>query len=159
MHAFEQIDSNGGTNKFFFSSLTMSLGLFSLSDGYIILNEFLSLKSSKAMPDELNPFVQPNPEAGRLHFRLMDTAQQGAVAWSDFALLYSCKLIVAKNKVSGVFNGSLSREMLLSGRTGGQIDRERVSRGQNLVRERSTARPRSGIAWLHKKDIFSSCLR
>lgn len=30
----------------------------------------------------------------------MDTAQKGVVAWSDFALFYSCKLIAAKDKVS-----------------------------------------------------------
>ena len=158
MHAFEHIDSDGGTNKFFFCSMTTSL-TFSLSDGYIVLNEFLSLKSNKTMPDEWNLFVQPNREAGRLHFRLMDTAQQGIVAWSDFVRLYGCKLIVTRNRVSDVFNCSFSRDVRRSDWTGEQIDRERVSRGQNLVCQRSTTKHRSWIAWLHNKDLFSSCLR
>jgi hypothetical protein len=29
----------------------------------------------------------------------MDTTQNGVVAWSDFVLFYSCKLIAAKDKV------------------------------------------------------------
>lgn len=35
----------------------------------------------------------------KTHFNLMDSGQKGTVAWWDFALFYSCKLIATKNKV------------------------------------------------------------
>jgi len=33
----------------------------------------------------------------------MDSKQQGVIAWSDFSLFYSCKLIAAKDKVNYLF--------------------------------------------------------
>ncbi|UJR38359.1 hypothetical protein I4U23_031029 [Adineta vaga] len=79
IHAFDQIDKN--------------------RDGYIILDEFLSLQTNKSIPDGLELFVQHNQELGKRYFSLMDSAQTGVVAWSDFVLLYSCKLISAKDKI------------------------------------------------------------
>ena len=52
------------------------------------------------MPDGLELFVQHNSDFGKKYFNLMDTAQNGVVAWSDFVLLYSCKLIAGKDKVN-----------------------------------------------------------
>jgi hypothetical protein len=40
---------------------------------------------------------------GRKLFSSMDLKQQGVVAWSDFSLFYSCKLIAVKDKVNYLF--------------------------------------------------------
>ncbi|CAF1315124.1 unnamed protein product [Adineta ricciae] len=79
IHAFDQLDKN--------------------RDGYIILEEFLSFQSNKSIPEGLELFVQHNHETGRRYFALMDCGQRGVVAWSDFVLLYACKLICAKDKI------------------------------------------------------------
>jgi len=34
----------------------------------------------------------------------MDSKQKGVIAWSDFALFYSCKLIAVKDKVMRFFH-------------------------------------------------------
>ncbi|CAF1126597.1 unnamed protein product [Rotaria sordida] len=78
IQAFEQIDTN--------------------KDGYIILEEYLSLKSNKIKSNDLELFIQHNHDLGKKYFSLMDSTQQGVVCWSDFALFYSCKLIAAKDK-------------------------------------------------------------
>jgi len=80
INAFEQIDRD--------------------KDGYIVLEEFLSFQSNKNISDGLELFVQYNHEIGRKIFSSMDSKQQGVVAWSDFSLFYSCKLIAVKDKVN-----------------------------------------------------------
>jgi hypothetical protein len=52
------------------------------------------------MPDGLELFVQHNYDLAKRYFSLMDSRQKGVVAWSDFVLLYSCKLIAVKDKVN-----------------------------------------------------------
>lgn len=74
--------------------------LRSLLDGLIILDEYLSLDEESRLPSGFELFIQRNPELGKSYYRLMDTRNSGAISWSDFAAFYSCKLIVAKNKVS-----------------------------------------------------------
>ncbi|CAF1236487.1 unnamed protein product [Adineta steineri] len=79
MNAFDQIDRD--------------------RDGYIVLEEFLSLKANKTGSDGLESFIQHNQDLGKKYFSLMDPIQQGAVAWSDFIRLYSCKVIAAKDRI------------------------------------------------------------
>jgi hypothetical protein len=74
-------------------------------DGYIILDEYLSLQSNKKLADGLELFIQHSYGLGKFYFGLMDSTQKGVVAWSDFVLFYSCKLIVAKTKVNIFFVG------------------------------------------------------
>jgi hypothetical protein len=50
--------------------------------------------------DSFNLFPPNNDDLGKSHFNVMDFRQEGAVAWWDFALFYSCKLIAQKNKVN-----------------------------------------------------------
>ncbi|CAF2669786.1 unnamed protein product [Rotaria sp. Silwood2] len=78
IQAFEQIDAN--------------------KDGYIILEEYLSLKSNKRKSVDFELFIQRNHELGKKYFSLMDSTQQGIICWSDFALFYSCKFIAAKDQ-------------------------------------------------------------
>ena len=73
-------------------------------DGFISMDDFLAYCSSGKMMDSFNLFTHDDHELEKKHFSLMDIKQQGAVAWSDFALFYSCKLIAAKNKVKTLFN-------------------------------------------------------
>ena len=68
-------------------------------DGFIIMDEFLTFCASGKMTDSHNLFTNDDQELEKKHFTLMDIKQKGAVAWSDFALFYSSKLIAAKNKV------------------------------------------------------------
>ncbi|CAF1154373.1 unnamed protein product [Rotaria sordida] len=68
------------------------------NDGYIILDEFVAFCSKKKIKDNVSLFPHNNEDMERLHFYLMDSRKKGAVAWSDFAHFYSCKLIAAKNK-------------------------------------------------------------
>lgn len=57
------------------------------------------MDESCRLPEGFEMFIQNNPELGRTFYRLMDTRNSGAISWSEFAAFYSCKLIVAKNKV------------------------------------------------------------
>jgi hypothetical protein len=41
----------------------------------------------------------------------MDSKQKGVVAWSDFALFYSCKLIAVKDKVMRFFSFSKTKKI------------------------------------------------
>jgi hypothetical protein len=61
--------------------------------------EFCSNIKIMNLMDVYNLFTSNNEDLERLHFNLMDSRQKGAVAWCDFALFYSSKLIAAKNKV------------------------------------------------------------
>lgn len=72
-------------------------------DGYIILENFLEFCSSGKIADNFNLFSSTDTDLEKLHFNLMDSRQTGAVAWWDFALFYSCKLIAAKSKVKYLF--------------------------------------------------------
>jgi Ca2+-binding EF-hand superfamily protein len=83
MHAFEQIDRD--------------------KDGYIILEEFLSLKPNRTISNGLELFIQYNRDLGKQLFSLMDSRQKGVVTWGDFALFYSCKLIAVKDQVNHFF--------------------------------------------------------
>ena len=69
-------------------------------DGYIVLDDFLTFCSKGKMTDSFNLFTQNNQDLEKLHFTLMDSRRKGAVAWSDFALFFSCKIIATKNKVN-----------------------------------------------------------
>lgn len=66
-------------------------------DGYIVLEEFLSNRNSHA---GLELFIQYNADVGRRVFSLMDVSRKGVVTWTDFALFYSCKLMIVKNQVN-----------------------------------------------------------
>ena len=79
MYAFEQIDRDG--------------------DGYIVLEEFLSLQSNKRDLNGLEFFTESNSIFGKTIFSLMDSSKRGVIAWSDFALFYTCKLVATKDKV------------------------------------------------------------
>jgi Ca2+-binding EF-hand superfamily protein len=76
IHVFEQIDRD--------------------NDGYIVLEEFVSLQSNKSISDR---FLQYNSDSARKLFSLIDSTQKGAIAWSDFIWYYSCKLSALKDKV------------------------------------------------------------
>ncbi|CAF1277786.1 unnamed protein product [Rotaria magnacalcarata] len=79
MQAFELIDTN--------------------QDGYITFEEFLSLQLNTTISADFHVFIQNNVALAKKYFSLMDSTQQGVIAWSDFALLYSCKIIAAKDKI------------------------------------------------------------
>ncbi|CAF3348328.1 unnamed protein product [Rotaria socialis] len=79
MQAFELIDTN--------------------QDGYITFEEFLSLQLNTTISADFHAFIQNNVALAKIYFSLMDSTQQGVIAWSDFALLYSCKIIAAKDKI------------------------------------------------------------
>ncbi len=96
IHAYDLIDRNKGEKN---ENLQIK-SIFSLLDGYIVLDEFLLLQYDKTMPDGLELFVQHNYDLAKRYFSLMDSRQKGVVAWSDFVLLYSCKLIAVKDKVN-----------------------------------------------------------
>jgi hypothetical protein len=66
------------------------------------MDTFLEFCLSGKVMDNFDLFSQ-NKELEKKHFNLMDLQQKGTVAWSDFALFYSCKLIAAKNKVKNHF--------------------------------------------------------
>lgn len=68
-------------------------------DGYIVLEEFLSFQTHRNTPEGLELFIQSNPDFGKRLFSLIDSSRKGALAWTDFALFYSCKLMVVKNQV------------------------------------------------------------
>jgi hypothetical protein len=81
-------------------------------DGFIIMEDFLAFCTSGKMTDSFSLFTQDSDELEKNHFSLMDTKQKGAVAWSDFALFYTCKIIASKNKVNIQFNKSIFVYML-----------------------------------------------
>jgi len=64
------------------------------------MENFLEFCSNGRIVDSFNLFPPNNDDLGKSHFNLMDSRQEGAVAWWDFALFYSCKLIAQKNKVN-----------------------------------------------------------
>jgi hypothetical protein len=99
MQAFDFIDRNGGEKTSVKRSRCERHVFFLVEDGFIILNEFLSFEPNKQFSSGFELFVQFNRDLGRIFFRAMDVNQEGAVGWSDFALFYSCKLIISKNKV------------------------------------------------------------
>jgi hypothetical protein len=72
-------------------------------DGYMILENFLEFCTSGLMSHSFNLFNKNNDDLEKAHFNLMDTKQKGTVAWVDFALFYSSKLIARKNKVKNFF--------------------------------------------------------
>jgi len=68
-------------------------------DGYITLDEFLSLKPNQSHRNSLALFTQYNIDSSKKIFVVMDSAQKGVVPWSDFVLFYTCKLLATKDKV------------------------------------------------------------
>ncbi|CAF0784245.1 unnamed protein product [Didymodactylos carnosus] len=69
-------------------------------DGYITLGEFLSRKRAMTTTptDSLDDFIRQNIDHDKLHFRIMDRSNTGVLAWSDFVLFYTAKLLAKKNK-------------------------------------------------------------
>ncbi len=98
IHVFDQIDVNKGSIEKKNTKSRELIGCFINLDGYIIMDTFLEFCSGGKLIDNFNLFSQ-NEDLEKKHFYLMDIQQKGAVAWSNFALFYSCKLIAAKNKV------------------------------------------------------------
>lgn len=108
-------------------------------DGLIILDEYLSIDENESLPSGFELFIQHNPELGRQYFRLMDTRQTGAISWSDFAVFYSCKLLVAKNKVmlfDSIRISSSTCETFLD-RLSDEINGQRISSSSNVLLQRS----------------------
>jgi hypothetical protein len=73
--------------------------LFFSSDGLIMLHEYLTFEPNEAIDDKFGLFTFQDVHLRRIYFHLMDVRRTGAIAWSEFSLFYTCKLITLKNKV------------------------------------------------------------
>jgi hypothetical protein len=64
----------------------------------------------------------------------MDSLQKGVVTWSDFALFYSCKLIVVKDKVNHFLKYfHFFKTLFFQGGINNEVNSKRISRGKTSV--------------------------